>query len=176
MGTTSTTASSTSSGTTFTGSSAYSSDFQNVINRAVAIASLPITSLTNHQTDLTNQQTEMQTLDTKFSALQSAVQGISDAMSGSSFQSTVSDPTVVAATTADGAAEGVYSILVSNIGSYATSLSGQSWNATAGASNPTTYTLEVGNRGYALTAASNSAADVAAAINSQYGSMVQATT
>jgi flagellar hook-associated protein 2 len=172
MGTTSSTAS---SGSTFTGSSAYSADFQNVVNRAVAIASLPITMLTNHQSDLTGQQTEMQTLDTKFSTLQTAIQGISSAISGSSFQTTVSAPTIVAATTSDGAAEGVYSILVSSIGSYATSLSGKSWNATAGASNPTTYTLQVGNQSFSLTAADNSASTVAAAINAQFGNMVQAT-
>ena len=34
----------------FTGTSAYSQDFQNVINREVAIASLPISLLTNQQT------------------------------------------------------------------------------------------------------------------------------
>jgi flagellar hook-associated protein 2 len=177
MGTTSsTTSSSSSSGSTFTGSSAYSADFKNVIDRAVAIASLPITILSNHQTDLTSQQTEMQTLDTKFSALQTAVQGVASAMSGSSFQTTVSAPTIVSATTSDGAAEGVYSILVSNIGSYATSLSSKSWNATAGASNPTTYTLQVGSQSYSLTTADNNASTVSAAINAQYGNLVQATT
>ncbi len=174
MGTTSATSSST--GSSFTGSSAYSSDFQNVINRAIAIASLPISVLTNHQTALTSQQTEMQTMDTKFSALQTAIQGISSAMSGSSFQTTVSAPNIISATTSDGAAEGVYSILVSNIGSYATSLSSQSWNATAGASNPTSYTLQIGDQSYALNTADNSAATVAAAINAQFGDRVQATT
>ena len=173
MGTTSSTAA---SGSTFTGSSAYSSDFQNVINRAVAIASLPISVLTNHQTALTSQQTEMQSLDTKFTALQTAVQGVASAMSGSSFQTTVSDPSTIAATTADGAAEGVYSILVSSIGSYASSLSAKSWNATPGAGNPTSYTLQVGSQRFSFTAADNSASSVAAAVNARYGNMVQATT
>ena len=57
----------------FTGTSAYSADFANVIARAVAIASLPITQLTNSQTTLTSQSTELTTLDTKFTALQRAV-------------------------------------------------------------------------------------------------------
>jgi flagellar hook-associated protein 2 len=174
MGTTSSTTPAT--GSTFTGSSAYSADFQNVINRAIAIASLPITVLTNHQTDLTDQQTEIQTLDTKFSAIQTAIQGISSAMGGSSFETTVSAPTIIAATTADGAAEGVYSILVGSIGSYASSLSGKSWNSTAGASNPTAYTLQIGSQSYALTVADNSASTVSAAINAQFGNLVQATT
>src|ERR1022692_5115505 len=60
----------------FTGTSAYSQDFQNVITRAVAIASMPITLLTNQQTTLTNQSNELSTIDTKFTALQTAIQGI----------------------------------------------------------------------------------------------------
>ena len=81
----------------FTGTSAYSQDFQNVINRAVAIASLPITLLTNQQAALTNQSNELSTIDTKFTALQTAIQGIAEAMSGSSYQTTISDPKSVSA-------------------------------------------------------------------------------
>ena len=60
----------------FTGTSAYSQDFQNVITRAVAIASLPITLLTNQQTTLTNQSNELSTIDSKFTALQTAIRGL----------------------------------------------------------------------------------------------------
>ena len=56
--------------TYFTGTSAYSTDFNNVVSRAVAIAQLPVTQLTNHQTNLTNQSNELTALDTKFAALQ----------------------------------------------------------------------------------------------------------
>ena len=115
----------------FTGTSAYSQDFQNLINRAVAIASLPIQLLTGQQTTLTNQANELSTIDTKFAALQTAIQGISDAMSGSSYQTTISDPTAVSASVSDGVAEGVYSINVENVGSYATSLTTTSWDSTA---------------------------------------------
>src|ERR1039458_804305 len=160
----------------FTGTSAYSQDFQNVINRAVAIASLPITLLTNQQTTLTNQSNELSTIDTKFTALQTAVQGISDAMSGSSYQATISDPTSVSASVSDGVAEGVYSINVENVGSYATSLSTNTWDSTADPSgNPSTYSLMVGGQSYSFTPSDNSAATVASAINSQYGNMVNAT-
>jgi hypothetical protein len=37
---------------TFTGVSSFSNDFQTILNRAVAIAQLPITALQNHQSDL----------------------------------------------------------------------------------------------------------------------------
>jgi flagellar hook-associated protein 2 len=175
MSTSGTTSASGVPASTFTGSSAYATSLANVITRAVTIASLPIEQLQNQQTALANQQTEMQSLDGKFSKLQADITGISEAMSGSSFQSTVSAPTVVSATTADGAAEGVYSIKVNSIGSYATSLSGATWNATKGAGNPVTYTLEIGNQGYNFTTTDNSAANVAAAINAQFGGSVQAT-
>src|ERR1039457_6436989 len=155
----------------FTGTSAYSQDFQNVINRAVAIASLPITLLTNQQTTLTNQSNELSTIDTKFTALQTAIQGISDAMSGSSYQATISDPTSVSASLSDGVAEGVYSINVENVGSYATSLSTNTWDSTAGPSgNPSTYALKIGTQSYSFTPSDNSAATVASTINSQYRS------
>src|SRR5208283_2953424 len=89
MGTTST------APTYFTGTSAYSTDFNNVVARAVAIAQLPITQLTTEQTALTNQSTELSTLDTKFTALQTAIQAIGTAIGGSSFQTSVSSPNVV---------------------------------------------------------------------------------
>ena len=147
-----------------------------MINRAVAIASLPITLLTNQQTTLTNQSNELSTIDTKFTALQTAVQGISDAMSGSSYQATISDPTSVSASVSDGVAEGVYSINVENVGSYATSLSTNTWDSTADPSgNPSTYSLMVGGQSYSFTPSDNSAATVASTINSQYGNMVNAT-
>ena len=114
--------SSTNSSGIFTGTSAYSQDFQNVIERAVAIASLPINLLTNQQTALNNQATELTTLDTDFTAVQTAIQAIADAMGGSGMNTTVSDPSVASVTAGDGAVQGAYSINVSSIGAYATSL------------------------------------------------------
>ena len=179
-GTTSSSTGGTSSSTNttgiFTGTSAYSQDFQNVIERAVAIASLPINLLTTQQTTLTNQSSELSTLDAKFTTLQTALQSIQDALGGSGMETTVSSPAVASVTVGDGAVEGAYSLNVSSIGAYATSLSAQSWN---GASNPagqaTTYNLVVGAHTYSITPSDNSAATVAATISSQYGNLVQAT-
>src|SRR5450759_4060343 len=112
----------------FKGSSTYSSDFANVISRAVAIATLPITQLTNSKTTLTDQSTELTTLDTKFAALQSAVAAIGSALGGSSFQSSVSSPNVLNVSVADGAQEGYYSMKVSSIGAYESSMSAANWN------------------------------------------------
>ena len=172
-----TTAGSNDANTTFKGASTYSSDFQNVISRAVAIASLPLNLLTTQQTALTNQSNELTTLDTKFTALQTAVQNVDTALGGSSFQTDVSTPNVVDVNVADGAREGVYSINVKDIGAYETSNSTANWNVPEAAANtPTTFTLVVGNQNYSITGADNSAQSVVDAINSTYGSLVQATT
>jgi len=160
----------------FTGTSAYSQDFQNVINRAVAIASLPITLLTNQQAALTNQSNELGSLDTLFNKLQTAVQGIDGAMRGSSFQANYSSPNVASATLGDGAVEGVYSINVTGIGASAATLSANTWNAapaSGGGASP--YTLVVGAQEYSFTPADNSAQSVASTINAQYGNLVHAT-
>ena len=161
----------------FTGTSAYSTDFNNVVSRAVAIATLPITLLTTNQTNLTNQSTELNTLDTKFTALQSAIQQIGTALGGSAFQTDVSSPNVLDVSVADGAQEGYYSMNVTSIGAYDSSMSTQNWNVPeASNGKPTTFTLVVGNQNYSVTAADNSAQSVAAAINANYGNLVQATT
>jgi flagellar hook-associated protein 2 len=157
------------------GTSSYSQDFQNVIDRAVAIASLPISILTSQQTTLTTQSNDLTSLDTQFTKLQTAVQGIGDALSGSNFEATVSQPSAVSASMTDGAVEGDYTINVTSIGAYAKSLSTQTWNSDPDPSgNPSTYQLMVGGKSYSFTPSDNSATSVAAAINSQYSNLVQA--
>lgn len=160
----------------FTGLSDYSQELQNVVGRAVSIAALPIQVLTAEQTQLSNQATELTTLDTDFTAVQTAVQNIQDAMGGSGMNTTVSDPSVASVTVGDGATPGAYSINVSNIGAYATSLSSAAWNSAAAPSGQTsTYNLVVGGHTYTITPSDNSAATVASTINAQYGNLVQAT-
>jgi flagellar hook-associated protein 2 len=167
----------TTSSAIFKGSSSYSSDFANVITRAVAIASLPIQQLTNNKADLTSQSDELTKLDTKFSLLQTAVQNIGTALGASAFQTAVSSDKVVDVSVADGATEGVYSIDVTSIGAYESSMSTQNWSVAKDVSgNPTTFTLVVGNQNYSITPADNSARSVANAINASYGNLVQATT
>src|ERR1035438_6036024 len=155
-----TTAGDSSSSTTFKGTSSYSSDFQNVIDRSVAIATLSITLLSTQQTALTNQSKELTTLDTKFTALQTAIQNIGTALGGSSFQTGVSQDQVVDVNVADGAREGVYSINVKSIGAYESSNSTQNWNVPEVAGKPTTFTLVVGNQNYSVTGTDNTAQSV----------------
>lgn len=176
---TSTSSSSSSSANTtgiFTGTSAYSSDFQNVINREVAIASLPMNLLNGQVTALTSQSTELTKLDTDFTALQTAIAGISTAMGGASYDSTSTDPSAVTATLGDGATEGVYTVTVDSAGAAASSISTNAWSQTStlGPGQTATYDLVIGNQQNTVTTSDNSAQGVAAAINAQYGSQVNA--
>jgi flagellar hook-associated protein 2 len=156
----------------FTGSSTYSQDFQNLITRAVSIASLPITQLTSEKATLGNQSAEITTLGSKFSALQSAIQGIDQAL-GNSYVANSSDTSVVTASVSAGAVESNYSIHVSDMGAYSTMMTG-TWTGTAGGTADP-YQLWIGGTKYDVAAADNSATSVAAAINSSYGNLVHAT-
>jgi flagellar hook-associated protein 2 len=106
---------------TFNGSSTYSSSFQQVITRAVAIASLPLQSLQQSVSDFTNQQSALTSLGANFTALQNAIQALGSV--GDSTTAQVSDPSVLTAATSAGAFPGTYTILVDNPGSSTTTLS-----------------------------------------------------
>jgi flagellar hook-associated protein 2 len=157
----------------FTGDSEFSSEFQQEITRDVEIADLPIDTLQNEQTTLQNQSSALTTLTTDFTSLQTAIQSLSSALSGSSYAADVSDPSVCSATLSNGATQGVYNIDVESVGSYQTSLSTNTWDSSG--SSPNTYALVVGASTYTFTPADNSADSVVAAINAQYGNIVQAT-
>jgi len=166
-------ATSSSTSAIFNGNSRYSTDFQAVIERAAAIASLPISQLKAQKTDLSDQSTALASLDGKFAALQTAVDGIGRALGGSSFQASASDSSKLSVTLGDGATEGNYSIEVVSAGAYATSMSTAGWVAAPG--NPHPYKLSLNGHTYSVFALDNSAGAVAGAINSQFGDKVRAT-
>jgi flagellar hook-associated protein 2 len=167
------TSSTSSTSSTFTGTSNYSSDLQNVISRAVAIAELPVTQLTNEQTALQSQYTELSTIGTDLTSLETAVSGVDAAVSGS-YGATVSNPDLVSASVGSGAVAGSYSIEVDSAGAYATSLSANTWAGTSSDAGGT-YSLVIGATSYNIASTDGSATSVAAAINQQYGDQVQAT-
>jgi flagellar hook-associated protein 2 len=156
----------------FTGSSRYSQDFQNVITRAVSIASLPLNQLNTQKTDLSNQSSALSSLDGRFATLQSALQGISDALGSASLSSSVSDYTKASVALDDGAMQGDYSLEITDIGAYSTMMTGK-WTGTSQTSHA--YTLHIGADSYAINASDNTPSGVASAINEQYGDKVRAT-
>ena len=107
---------------TFNGSSTYSSAFQQVITRAVAIASLPLQSLQQSVSDFTSQQSALTSMGANFNALQTAIQALGSAAGGSPIAQ-VSDSSALTATASAGALSGTYTIQVDNPGSSTTTLS-----------------------------------------------------
>jgi flagellar hook-associated protein 2 len=107
---------------TFNGSSTYSSAFQQVINRAVNIASLPLDSLQTNVSNLNSQQSALSTIGSDFTAIQAAIQAL-DSAAGGSATAQVSDSSSVSATASAGALPGTYTIQVDNPGSPTTALS-----------------------------------------------------
>ena len=171
------------SSTIFSGNSRYASDFQAVIDRAVAIATLPKTQMESARTALQDQSTALSTLDTRFSSLQSAINSLETATGNSSLYSTVS-PTVsgdaaATATVGSGALEGTYSLQIDDLGAYSSVMSSSGTGVTdpgsGGISSSKSYTLTVGSRQYDIAAASSSLSDLVTAINSRAGSDVRAT-
>jgi flagellar hook-associated protein 2 len=155
---------------TFTGSSTFSSSFQQVLTRAVQLASLPMQQMQNHVNDLTNQQTALTQLESTFQSLDTALQNIGAASGGSSSAS-VNDPSSVSAATTSSALPGTYSIQVDSLGSYTTALSQA---GSTPVTDPTTqnigsassFTLTVNGANTTITPADSSLEGLAAAINS----------
>ncbi len=160
-----------SSNVLFNGSSRYSQDLQNLVQRAVAIASLPITQLNSQKTQVTDRSNALSALDTKFQSLAASINNIESAFGWASYQATVSDPAKLSVTLGSGAAEGDYSVQIVNPGVYAKSLSLSNWSA----SGTLTYQSSLTATAQPLNPADNSAAGVAAAINAQFGDEVRAT-
>jgi flagellar hook-associated protein 2 len=155
---------------TFTGVSSYASDLQQVINRAVQIASLPLQLMQNRLQDLDNKSSELSTLDTKFAALQTAIQQLDSSLGVSSYSATSSDSSLVGVSVGAGAAEGSYTIDVSNPGSASTSISDSSLPAVAdpnstSISTSSSFTLTVNGTTTTIAPPSNTLSSLAQAIN-----------
>ena len=161
--------SSTASPTYFTGVSTYASDLQQVITRAVAIASMPLQLMQDQLQNLDNQQSALSGLDSTFSSLQSAIAGIGTALGPSSYSATSSSSAISASVSSE-ALEGSYAVDVTSLGSYSTSVSDPSLPAVAdpnssSISTASSYTLTVNGKTTTITPAGSSLMDLAQAIN-----------
>src|SRR5437870_1634458 len=107
----------------FTGSSTYSTDFQQIIERSVAIASLPLQQLNNQKNALSAQSTELSTVDTKFSALQTAIDNLAKATGAGSFAAAASDPAIAQVHVGDTSFVGDVSLEVVSLGAHTNTLS-----------------------------------------------------
>ncbi len=105
----------------FNGSSRYSTDFQQIINRAVAIASLPMMQMQSQRQELSSRASALAALDNAFAGLQSAVSGLENARQA--YATSLSDASIASASVTAGAMPGAYSFEVVDIGSYSSAMS-----------------------------------------------------
>jgi flagellar hook-associated protein 2 len=109
--------------TVFTGTSAYSNDFQAVIARAIAIRSLGLNALSTGKAQILAQSTAVSSLDTTFGNLQNAITAIGASTGVSSLSAAVSTSGFVQPALAAGALPGSYSLEVTNLGAATNTLS-----------------------------------------------------
>jgi len=162
-----------------TGLSNYAADLQNALNRSVGLAALPLQLLQAQQSQLTSQSSALNSLNTSFSVLQSTISNLNSA-SQNLVSSSVSDKTVITASTDPGALPATYTILVTDPGSSTSSISANSLPTVTNPSSQSistssTFTLTIGGVPQTITPAANNLNSLAAAINAGTGGSVQAT-
>jgi flagellar hook-associated protein 2 len=165
---------------TFSGVSKFATSLQQVLTRAVGIASLPLNLDQAQLTTFTTTQTDVQALDTAFTTLQGSLTTLQSALTSGLLTTSLSDASTVTATVGTGATAGSYTIAVGSLGAFSTALSNAgstpiSDPTSQGISTDTSLTLSVGTTTTTITPASNSLQDLVSAINSQAGDQVQAT-
>jgi flagellar hook-associated protein 2 len=161
--------SSLSSPITFSGQSTFSSSFQQVLQRAVSIASLPMQQLENDVSTLQGQQEDLNNMQSTFGSLQSALQAIASATTGDVSASS-SDSSVVIASAQSTTLPGTYSIQVSDIGSSTTTISSAGSPpvtdpSSTNISPSSNYTLTVNGTTTTIAPTSDTLDDLADAIN-----------
>ena len=154
----------------FTGSSTFASDFQNVITRAVSIASLPLNQYQNQRTNLTAQSDALTGLDHAFGALQTAIQNLDTATGPASYDSVSSDPTSVRSTIGTGAMAGTYLVDVVSLGSATSTVSSATLPVVSdpystSISTSTSFSLTVNGTSFAIQPKDGSLVSLAQAIN-----------
>jgi flagellar hook-associated protein 2 len=180
MATSSTSLASLTAPPTFTGVSKFATSLQQVLTRAVGIASLPLDSDQASLNSLNTTQSDIQGLDSVFATLQQSVSSLQSTLTSSLLTSSLSDSSTVSATVGTGATAGTYTISVGSLGAYSTALSDAGSTpvtdpTSAGISSSATFTLSVGGVPTTITPASSSLQDLAGAINTQTNGQVQAT-
>jgi flagellar hook-associated protein 2 len=163
---------------TFTGTSSYATSLQQVITNDMNIAEMPLQQMQGQLQTFQSQSSALSGLDSDFTSLQTALQGVDTALGSGSFTASSSDETEVSASAASGALPATYTIAVSNLGSYSSSVSDSSLPTvsdptTTSISSSTNYTLTVGGTQYNVQPSSDGLTALAEAVNDS-GAPVQA--
>ena len=167
----------------FSGNSRFASDFQTIIDRQVALASLPVTALQNEKTALSSQSDALKTLDSKVSVLQSAVGSLESGLGLNSFNYSMtnnSNTTVLSTSLSSGVVAGSYSVEVTDLGAYGNAMSKDtllpkvSDPAATSISSASSFTLTVNGVSYQVTPTTSGLNGLVSAINSLQGANVSA--
>jgi flagellar hook-associated protein 2 len=158
----------------FSGVSQYSNDFQSVMTRQQGIDAVPVTGLTNQNTDIASEDTSLTALNTAAAALTTDLSNIAQLSTGLALSASTTDATAVTATITGATSPASYSITnITSVASAAseTSSAGYASAATSNVVSPTgnlQLQLIAGgqNLTLTLTPATNNLTGVAAAINS----------
>ena len=154
----------------FTGISSYSADFNTVLERAVAIASLPLTKLQNDTADILTKKTLLGSLTASVASLGSSITALGTVATNKAIVATSSNSSKVSAVYSGATSSATYTI--SDITSIAqaaaeTTVSGYADSTAAPVSSTGTVKLVVGSEEYTitLTPATNNLVGLQAAIN-----------
>jgi flagellar hook-associated protein 2 len=154
---------------TFTGISKFANDFQQVLNRAVQIASLPLQNMENELNTLTNQQSALLGLQSAFAPFEAAILNLGTAAQGS-VAASVSNPSVLQATATSSALPGTYTVEVTSLGSSTSTLSKVGLTtvtdpSSQNISSATSFKLTINGADHTITPSGGSLQDLAGAIN-----------
>ncbi|MBK9168931.1 MAG: flagellar filament capping protein FliD [Bryobacterales bacterium] len=162
----------------FNGASRYSNDFQAVIDRAVAIRSLGLQSLSQGRERLSAQSAAMNGLRTTFNSLRASLDAIGTSLGGSSLSASVSDGAIAKVNIGANALPGAYSLEVVSLGSFTNTLSTDGLPAVADPTGQSisasgSFTLTVNGDDFDVAPEANSLTSLVSAIN-QSGAGVEA--
>ena len=164
---------------TFSGISSFSQDLQSALNRAIAIASLPIKQLSADKNRFDAQAAELGKIGNLFTNLQSVLQSLSSGSGSNVLAVTTSNDAVLKANLTGSAFPGTYALQVLDPGSNSNALSGAGPTpvtdpSTQSISSSTSFTLTVGGATYTIQPGTQSLNALAQSINAS-GAPAQAT-
>lgn len=154
---------------TLNGVSQYSSDLQNILNRAVQIAQIPVAALQNKDSEVLQKTTLLASLEGTVSNLADSLRSLGTIAASQAIGATSSDPSVVSVANAGSTTPAVYTInSITSAASAASerSLSSYADSAATPVSSTGTMELDVGSQKYTFTLASNNLTSLRDQINS----------
>jgi flagellar hook-associated protein 2 len=155
---------------TLNGVSQYSTDLQNVLNRAVSIAQLPVTALQNQDANVLSKVTLLGSLQTTVSNFATSLNSLGTVAASQALSATSSDPTAVSVSstgTSQAASYTINSITSAATAASETSLNSYTDSTTTPVSSTGSEELVVGTKQYPFTLATNNLTSLRDTINAQ---------